>query len=61
MVNTLEFDSNAPGSTPGPAAIMESYIVDSSGGAFDMAALETRIKQLEERLNVKPDIANDDE
>ena len=27
----------------------------------DMAALETRIKRLEERLNVKPDIANDEE
>ena len=27
----------------------------------DMAALETRIKRLEERLNAKPDIANDDE
>lgn len=38
MVNTLEFDSNAPGSTPGPAAIMESYTVDSSGAGYKLTA-----------------------
>ena len=38
MVNTLEFDSNAPGSTPGPAANMGSYTVVSSGAGCKLAA-----------------------
>lgn len=38
MVNTLEFDSNAPGSTPGPAANMGSYTVVSSEAGRKLAA-----------------------
>ena len=38
MVNTLEFDSNAPGSTPGPAANMGSYTAVSSGAGCKLAA-----------------------